>query len=231
MKLKRLRGIQGKIVQVLSLICIWGSLLVSLLPLHAGTDSVRIPRLNDDVKATAVTGADWTVEVGTGASFSNVRDQDRDRYTLLMSDLCFSYALDEVSLKDWRRGYTEWVVQANANAVLHGPENHLFGINFGPRYNFVQENWPVIPFLGVEIGAVFADSQGFRMKNSRGLGQDFTFMFQPETGIKIPLGSTFYTRLTCHYTHYSNGGLSEDNHRANNDIDAIGFRVAFGSAF
>ncbi len=204
----------------------WG-----LTSLYSGVEAQHLPNINSEVTVATQSVKDWTVEVGTGASYSNIRHSSGNDYKLLMNDICFSYQVDEISLTGWLRGYTEWVSQANANLVLQGPESRLFGINFGPRYNFVQEGWKVIPFIGAQVGAVFADSRNNALKNPRGLGQDFTLMFQVESGIKIPLTESLFLRVSALYAHFSNGGLSEPNHRANNDIDALGARLAFGSSF
>ena len=203
----------------------------SLGLLHSGVETHSLPNLNSEVTVASQSVKDWTVEIGSGAAYSNVRHSSGNDYKLQMNDICFSYQLDEVSLLGWRRGFTEWVSQANVNVVLEGPETHMFGITFGPRYNFVQEGWKVIPFVGSQIGAVFVDSRNDSLKNPRGFGQDFTMTFQVESGVKVPLTSTLFLRLSAIYSHFSNGGLSEPNHRANNDIDALGARLAFGSSF
>ena len=206
-------------------------LFLGIASLDAGVETHALPHLNSEVTVGSQSTKDWTVEVGTGGSYSNIRHSNGNDYKLLMNDLSFAYQLDEVSLTGWRRGFTEWVAQANGNVILQGPESRMFGISFGPRYNFVQEGWKVVPFVGAQIGAVFADSRNNALKNHRGLGQDFTMMFQVESGVKIPLSDTLFLRVSAVYSHYSNGGLSIPNHRANNDIDALGARLAFGSSF
>ena len=206
-------------------------LLVGVNSLYSGIETHVLPHINSEVTVGSQSTKDWTVEVGTGASYSNIRHSTGNDYKLLMNDLSFAYQLDEISLTGWRRGFTEWVSQANGNVILQGPESRMFGISFGPRYNFVQEGWKVIPFIGSQIGAVFVDSRNNALKNPRGLGQDFTMMFQIESGVKIPLTESLFLRVSALYSHYSNAGLSIPNHRANNDIDALGARLAFGSSF
>lgn len=62
--------------------------------------------------------------------------------------------------------------------ITHGPESRIVGLDFGPRYNFVQPGWKVVPFVGAMVGFGFADTQDYpNPAVPYGLGQDFNFKF------------------------------------------------------
>lgn len=179
---------------------------------------IKSPVIYEDVK-------DWSIELSSGTSFSNVRT-DNKQYTLVPINLTVSYKLDDVSLNDWRRGYTEFFGTGYHTFVTSGPESRISGFNFGPRYNFVQDGWKFVPYIESNVGLAYSDSTPY----NRGLGQDFCFEFGVGAGVKYLLTDSIYIRLGCDYIHYSNAGLSEPNNK-NNPIDGIGFKTGIGANF
>jgi opacity protein-like surface antigen len=178
-----------------------------------------------------LTDKEWTLELGSGATFSNVRSgQPNQPYTLVPIDLTASLKLDDVSLDNVMggvlRGYSEFFFQGQYQDIVRGPETHYEGIMVGPRYNFVQPGWKVVPFIEGGVGVGFAESR----PEAGGLGQDFNFSFEMAAGAKYLINDDFFLRLTVEYQHVSNAGLSEpqfDNH----PIDALGPILSFGYAF
>jgi opacity protein-like surface antigen len=174
---------------------------------------------------------DWTIELGTGVSWSNVRSgQPNQAYTVVPISLTASLKLDDVSLDHpfggILRGYSEFFFRGDYEQIVHGPENHYEGIMVGPRYNFVQPGWKLIPYVEGGVGIGFADSNPLQ----GGLGQDFNFTFEAGAGAKYLISDDFYVRLGVEYQHVSNAGLSEpqfDNH----PIDELGPKLSFGYSF
>ncbi|MCE0499729.1 MAG: acyloxyacyl hydrolase, partial [Methylacidiphilales bacterium] len=100
------------------------------------------------------------------------------------------------------------------------------GLLVGPRYNFVQPGWKLIPYVEGGVGFDFADSA----PQLGGLGQDFNFSFEVGAGAKYQFTDNFYARLGVEYQHLSNAGLSEPVN-PNHPIDALGPKLSFGYAF
>ena len=175
---------------------------------------------------------DWTLEAGSGVLFSNVRSSSLDGYTLVPASLTASLKLDDPSEDEgWWRGYTEFAFRPYDMAITHGPESHIVGMDFGPRYNFVRPGWKVVPFIGAMVGFGFANTQDYSNPAApRGLGQDFNFQFTVNTGIRYDINDSWYVRLTLEYVHFSNAGLSEPA-RQNRAIDAAGPQLSFGYRF
>jgi opacity protein-like surface antigen len=200
--------------------------VLSLAQVRAGTDSKDM----QEVTPPAVGDKDWTIELGSGALWSNVRTGEPDKaYTIIPISLTASLKLDNVGLdNEWGgilRGYSEFFFRADYDQIARGPENHYEGGIVGPRYNFVQPGWVVIPYVEGGVGFVFADSK----PQLGGLGQDFNFTFITGAGAKYNITDDFFVRLGVEYQHVSNAGLSDPI--PNNAIDGLGPKLSFGYTF
>jgi opacity protein-like surface antigen len=174
---------------------------------------------------------DWTIELGSGVGWSNVRSgQPNQAYTIVPVSLTASLKLDDVSLDNflggWLRGYSEFYFQGDYEQIVRGPENHFEDIMVGPRYNFVQPGWKIIPFVEGGVGLGFADSNPM----GGGLGQDFNFTFSTAAGAKYNICDDFFVRLAVVYQHVSIAGLSEPQY-PNHPIDMLGPKLSFGYSF
>ena len=174
---------------------------------------------------------DWTIELGSGVEFSNVRVQDYYRsYTIVPIELTAGLKVDDVSLDNFAggflRGYTEFLFRGQYDPIVHGPEHHFEAFSVGPRYNFVQPGWKIVPFVEGTVGIGFADSA----PQAGGLGQDFNFTFEVAAGAKYQIDCDWSVRLAVQYQHVSNAGLSEPTNR-NNPIDALGPVLSLGYSF
>ena len=197
--------------------------------IFAGTEqesdpkSIKNPIIYSDIQ-TEQLNHDWTLELGSGWNSGNIRTQNQ-AYTMVPLNVEASYALDGVSLSDFRQGYTEFFVRDFYDFITQGPESRMIGFTAGPRYNFVQKNWRVIPFIEGNVGVGFTDAKSAKME---GYGQDFCFEFGVGTGFKYLLTSRTYLRVTATYEHFSNAGLS--GHQDNNATDDVGARIGIGFA-
>jgi opacity protein-like surface antigen len=210
--------------------CALAGAALSLAPLVAGT-AMNDSKSMEGVAAPAPAEHDWTLELGSGVLFSNVRSGEPNQaYTIVPISLCASLKLDDVSLDNmWGgilRGYSEFYFRGDYDAIVRGPENRYEGLVVGPRYNFVQPNWKLIPYVEGGVGFVFADSK----PQFGGLGEDFNFTFTVGAGAKYMITDNFFARLGVEYQHVSNAGLSEPA-AANHPIDALGPKLSFGYAF
>lgn len=213
------------------LTCLAILLAFSLSRTVAGTEMAKSDTKEITPPSCGCNEKDWTIELGTGVSWSNVRSgQPNQAYTIVPVSLTASLKLDDVSLDHflggYLRGYSEFFFRGDYEQIVHGPENHYEGIMVGPRYNFVQPGWKIIPYVEGGVGIGFADSNPLQ----GGLGQDFNFTFEAGAGAKYLICDDFYVRLGVEYQHVSNAGLSEpqfDNH----PIDELGPKLSFGYSF
>ncbi|MDD2707662.1 MAG: acyloxyacyl hydrolase [Verrucomicrobiae bacterium] len=188
-------------------------------------------------KRSLMNEKDWSLEIGGTGLWSDIRT-DNTGYTLAGGDLTAAIAVDEVSLDNFCdgifRGNTEFLFRGFGYKVIHGIESRFIGSNFGPRYNFVQPGWKVVPFVEGNVGFAFDDSQGVNLGTNGdrqvGMGQDFCFQFGIATGFRYDFTESWFMRCAAIYTHFSNAGLSEPG-RKNRSMDAIGPEVSVGYRF
>lgn len=179
---------------------------------------------------------DWCAELSSGVAFGNIRDESLDGHTTVPINLTISLPLDEVSLDDFAggyfRGYTEFLFRGMGQVVSGAEESALVGGGFGPRYNFVQEGWPLVPYVEAVVGFYFADSSPRIDATGKqfGLGQDFNFTFSVATGVRYDIDERWFTRLAIVYTHISNADLSEPDYE-NKAVDTLGPEVSLGFKF
>ena len=214
------------------------------LPSLAGPDSDGL---------TAVVGTpqkDWTFELESGDLWTKVLpeiddgpitiDTSNHYYDVVPIHFTASLRLTEVGLDDFLggvfRGYSEFYFSAQYNKLVHSPknENQYGGLMVGPRYNFVQPGWKVIPYFEVGVGLILADDdpepRAHNTPEGGGLGQAENFGLDVALGLRYDLSEDFFVRLGAEYNHVSNAGLSEPRY-ANNGIDAFGPVFSFGYAF
>ncbi|MEI9998805.1 MAG: acyloxyacyl hydrolase [Verrucomicrobiota bacterium] len=173
---------------------------------------------------------DWTLELGSGVTWSNVRSgQPNQAYTIVPVTLTASLRLDDDSLDNFLggflRGHSEFFFRGDYQQIVHGPENHVEDFIVGPRYNFVQPGWKLIPYVEGGVGIAFADSNPAQ----GGLGQDFNFTFTVGAGAKYQLDPNWFVRAGVEYQHVSNAGLSDPI--PNHPIDALGPKISIGYSF
>ncbi|MFZ5806433.1 MAG: acyloxyacyl hydrolase [Verrucomicrobiota bacterium] len=131
------------------------------------------------------------------------------------------WQLDDVGLDGWLRGNTAWTFSALYSPVFTGPENRMIGTCWGPRYNFVQPGWDIVPYAESRLGILFTDSTGV----ADAQGQDFCFQFMVSIGMQYYFDESWSVQLSANYQHISNSGLSEPEHK-NVGLDIIGPGVA-----
>jgi opacity protein-like surface antigen len=217
----------ARVKQILA--CVAAVMVLSSAPVLAGPEA---PAGNDMKGMTPppVDEKDWTLELGSGVLFSNVRSGEPNQaYTIVPITLTASLKLDEVGLDNELggilRGYSEFWFRGQYDQIERGPETHYEGLVVGPRYNFVQPGWKIIPYIEGGVGFDFADSNA----NAGGLGQDFNFSFTVGAGAKYNITDDFFLRLGVEYQHLSNAGLSDPV--PNHPIDGLGPKLSFGYAF
>lgn len=203
-------------------------------------DKVADPKEIDNKKMVETCGSgdekNWATELSTGVLFSNVRSSSAYNTTLVPVQLAGVMKIDDVSLDDFAggvfRGNTEFLFRGDFYQTIWGRENHLGGISVGPRYNFVQPGWKIVPFVEGTVGVLFADSDPLARPDGTavGLGQDFNFTFGVAAGFRYDINDDWYLRLACDYMHVSNAGLSEPAHQ-NKAIDALGPKISVGYRF
>jgi opacity protein-like surface antigen len=112
-----------------------------------------------------------------------------------------------VDSNDWRRGFQQFYLTAEAQPIVRGVENHYFGLNFGLRYNFVPKNSRWSPYISGGVGLGWIDSDFDEFRDTQ--GQDFTFNIL--AGVSYSVNDRWKVSGGVLYEHFSNANQTDPN--------------------
>jgi hypothetical protein len=105
-----------------------------------------------------------------------------------------------------------------AEAISHGPETHYVGVQGAPSFELWAPDRKSAAFWEIGGGLGFIDSRGVE----GGQGQDFTFNWYTQAGVRRQLKDDMALTAALYFTHHSNLGMTDPNP----GIDVLG--VNFG---
>ena len=149
-------------------------------------------------------------------------------YTLVPLTLSLRWHLDDIGGPWFLRGNTDVTFSGNYTIIPRGPESYYAAFITGARYNFVQPNWRITPYVEGRVGAGFTDAKG-----PDGVpyaqGQDFTFTFLMGAGARYNFDPRYSISAGVTYMHISNLYLSDNayNYGINVFGPVIGVNYAF----
>lgn len=125
---------------------------------------------------------------------------------------------------DWRRGYQQFYLTAEAQPIVRGVENFYWGMNFGLRYNFVPPNSRWSPYISGGVGLGWIDSNA-AVGGSQ--GQDFTYNILAAVGLSYRLNERWKIDAGALYEHFSNAGQTSPNPSLNLIGPQLALRYSF----
>jgi len=201
-----------------------GAFTLSSFSIQAGTSVEKITTSEKPLDGEHFYENRMEVSLDSGALFNIGGDNN---YLIVPIMTSYHWQLDDVGLEGWRRGNTEFIFTGYWDQVAYGPENHFTGALFGPRYNFVQPGWKLVPYIEARVGFGFTDSDDIP---AGAQGQDFCFTFSVSSGARYFINDQLSLSAAIWYEHWSNAALSEPAHE-NNGLDSIGPVVGISYAF
>lgn len=106
-------------------------------------------------------------------------------------------------------GNWEAVLELSVNLIVEGAGDIMIGPTALIRYNFVQPDWKVVPFIQGGVGFVYTDA--YEDKFQRAVGQAFEFTPQAGVGMKILVSDDWSVDIEGMFHHVSNAGMSNRN--------------------
>jgi len=165
---------------------------------------------------------EWTLETGY---LWNVGNNTAINYEIIPTQL----TLRSPSVwTPWENGAGARIVVRNRFSALfetitHGPEDYYVGLAAAPSLEY----W----FPSQQTSAFFSLGGGFGWTNSSGgtdgLGQDFTFNWFSQLGIRQKITPDLTLLAGLYFIHHSNLGLTDPNP----GIDALGFTLGCAWSF
>jgi hypothetical protein len=149
-------------------------------------------------------------------------------YTLVPLTLSLRWHLDDIGGPWILRGNTDVTFSGNYTVIPQGPESYYASFMMGARYNFVQPNWRIAPYLEGRVGCGFTDARG-----PKGVmyaqGQDFTFTYSMGGGFRYNFDPRYSVSAGVAYMHVSNLYLSKDayNYGINVFGPTVGVNIGF----
>jgi Lipid A 3-O-deacylase (PagL) len=154
-------------------------------------------------------------------------------YALVPLNFSLRWQLYDISGRSFLRGNTDLTFTGSYIAITQGPESRYAAFITGIRYNFVQPNWRIAPYIEARAGCGFTDARQPEELAARqplvGQGQDFAFTFLMGSGVRYNFNPRYSISLGVAYMHISNFDLSEpkfSNHGVNVVGPSAGINVA-----
>lgn len=108
-------------------------------------------------------------------------------------------------------------------SIIKGPEDVYIGLAGAPSLEYWFPSQTTSAFLSIGGGFGWTNSSG----GTQGLGQDFTFNWFAQLGIRQRLTENMSLLAGPYFIHHSNLGLTDPNP----GIDAFGFTIGCGWTF
>jgi len=149
----------------------------------------------------------------SGAMLSPIgADKHRSTEDYTLSGLQFGWMLTDLNDAGWLRGNWEVSLEAMGGKVFMGKGSYIVGGTLWFRYNFVQPNWRMMPYLQAGGGAEATDM------DRKLIGQTFNFNLDVAAGTRCFVAPNWALDLECRYQHLSNGTIA----RHDIGINAVG---------
>lgn len=123
------------------------------------------------------------------------------------------------------RGNWEGLVEISNSIIFKGPGNYIGGITGLLRYNFVQPDWNLIPYIQGGLGIVYNDV--YKDDTQQAIGQAIEFTPQCSIGVHYLIDKNWAVAAEGMFHHISNAGLSKRNRSLNSLGAFIGVTYFF----
>ncbi len=114
------------------------------------------------------------------------------------------------------RGNWEALIEISNSIIFKGSGNYIGGVTGLLRYNFVQPDWKVIPYIHGGVGIVYNDA--YKDETQQAIGQAIEFTPQCSLGFHYLITRKWALDAEGMFHHISNAGMS----KRNRSINAVG---------
>ena len=111
------------------------------------------------------------------------------------------------------RGNWEGLVEVSNSIIFKGPGNYIGGVTGLLRYNFVQPDWDLVPYIQGGVGIVYNDV--YKDDTQQAIGQAIEFTPQCSIGVHYLIDKNWAVAAEGIFHHISNAGMSKRNRSLN----------------
>lgn len=159
---------------------------------------------------------EWTLESGYLWKFGSNTDNDYEivpTQLTLRSPVVWTLWENETGSKFVVRNRFSALMES----IIRGPEDHYLGLNAAPSFEYWFPSQKTSFYFSIGGGIGWSDSTG----GTNGLGQDFTFNWFSQLGLRQIITENFSLLGGGYFQHLSNLGMTDPNP----GIDAVGFTI------
>jgi hypothetical protein len=131
----------------------------------------------------------------------------------------------QAGIDDPLRGSFEAILEATGSYVWHSFGTYMVGITGLVRYNFVQPNWVVVPYIQGGAGIIYTNARNW--SNQDAIGGNWEFTPQFAGGLKFLLDKNWTFNIEGSFQHISNANTSARNEGVNAYGGFVGFTYVF----
>ncbi len=125
------------------------------------------------------------------------------------------------------RGNWEALIEISNSIIFKGFGNYIGGVTGLLRYNFVQPDWKVIPYIQGGAGIVYNDA--YKDETQQAIGQAIEFTPQCSLGLHYLIARKWSLDVEGMFHHISNAGMSKRNRSINALGGFLGVTYFFGA--
>ncbi|QSR85663.1 acyloxyacyl hydrolase [Methylacidimicrobium sp. B4] len=169
------------------------------------------------------------IQVMSGALFSLGSGGGRYTFDEAPTILSWGWMLTTPKGHGFFRGNVEVLLDLYASGIFAGPMsgNVVVGPNVFVRYNFVQPNWRIVPYVEGGLGFVFTDA--YTVPTQSMVGQAIEFTPQAGAGFRYMLSKHWSINAEALFHHMSNADMAARNIGVNEVGGLVGFSYLLGS--
>ncbi|MGI8820730.1 MAG: acyloxyacyl hydrolase [Chthoniobacterales bacterium] len=198
----------------------------ALASAHAGEEVVRSRAVTSDFDSRFNAGT-WSLEdlVGTFFLFDRAGNT-RPVMDIAINTVRLGYMVNNPALSGPLRGNVELLGEIFGGTIFNGPGDVIAGGTAFLRYNFVQPNARLVPYLQGGGGFVYSDfAHGLVGGNAVSL--DVNFNLQAIGGLRFNVTRQWSVLTEISYRHISNASTSDPNY----GIDQLGGAAGVSFSF
>ena len=207
------------------------SLLVMVLfvpPFTSTAEEVLVTAGSARGCETPYTKGRFTIQAIAGAVYSPfLINKERTTVNYVQTDVRFGWMLNTPTGASMLRGSFEALAEISNSFITKGPGNYVSGVTALLRYNFVQPDTKLVPYVQVGVGAVLTDihkcEDGYPLTS-----QALNFTPQGSVGARYMAGKNWSIDMEAMFHHISNAGLGDSNAGINSGGILLGFTYFFG---
>jgi lipid A 3-O-deacylase len=154
------------------------------------------------------------VNVGGFGSIATTGSASRPDVGYAIGELRAGFMLSDPAGPGILRGNWEFVVELFGGGIFDGPGSYVLGADIFLRYNFVQPDAKLVPYIMIGGGGVYSDAADDD-PIQRNIGSDLSFNLMAEIGVRYHLNRNFAIKTALEYRHISNADTASRNQGLN----------------